>query len=91
MGGAKKDIHAYFQIVVIPGGEGVGGAKKKDKEFELGQQDDFWNNHKGAPFPQVELFHLTAPSLTKQRKYFDLQFLIYMLIKHDLTHKQSLV
>jgi len=48
------DVLPYHQNrVVIPGGEGVGGAKKKDKEFELGQQDDFWNNHKGAPFPQV--------------------------------------
>ena len=41
--------------VVIPGGDGVSGAKKKDKEFELSTQDDFWSNHKGAPFPQVAL------------------------------------
>jgi hypothetical protein len=40
--------------VVVPGGEGVGGAKKKDKEYELSAADDFWLKHKGSPFPQVQ-------------------------------------
>ena len=39
--------------VVVPGGEGVGGAKKKDKEYELCSSDEFWLRHKGSPFPQV--------------------------------------
>jgi len=38
---------------VVPGGEGVGGAKKKDKEYELSSTDEFWMKHKGSPFPQV--------------------------------------
>jgi hypothetical protein len=38
---------------VVPGGEGVGGAKKKDKEYELSSADEFWLKHKGSPFPQV--------------------------------------
>ena len=41
--------------VTIPGGEGVGGARKKDKEYELSTTDAFWNKHKGSPFPQVQI------------------------------------
>ena len=38
----------------IPGGEGIGGVRKKDKEYELSTTDTFWNKHKGSPFPQVD-------------------------------------
>ena len=41
--------------VTIPGGEGIGGARKKDKEYELSTTDAFWNKHKGSPFPQVQI------------------------------------
>ena len=41
--------------VTIPGGEGIGGARKKDKEYELSTTDSFWNKHKGSPFPQVQI------------------------------------
>ena len=48
------DVLPYHQNrVVIPGEEGPGGAKKKDKEYELGASDEFWSKHKGSPFPQV--------------------------------------
>jgi len=48
------DVLPYHQNrVVIPGDQGVGGAKSKDKEFELGAGDEFWLKHKGTPFPQV--------------------------------------
>jgi len=48
------DVLPYNQNrVTVPGGEGVGGAKKKDKEYELNHADEFWDKHKGAPFPQV--------------------------------------
>ncbi|XP_023327317.1 sec1 family domain-containing protein 1 [Eurytemora carolleeae] len=48
------DVLPYHQNrVTIPGGEGIGGARKKDKEYELSTTDAFWNKHKGSPFPQV--------------------------------------
>ena len=39
--------------MIFSGEEGPGGAKKKDKEYELGSNDEFWGKHKGSPFPQV--------------------------------------
>jgi len=33
--------------------DSLGGARSKDKVFELDPGDQFWSEHKGTPFPQV--------------------------------------
>jgi len=52
----SHDVLEYHQNrvkITSSGGDGLSGARSKDKVFDLDPGDQFWTEHKGTPFPQV--------------------------------------